>query len=110
MIRLDDLQYEGLRLYQDTEADCFSLDAVKLANFMRFTPRDRVIDLGAGNGVLSVLGAAKTGAAFTGIDRQESQIALAVRSAALNGQSILFHVMDVADAPPLSATGSLPGR
>ena len=35
MIRLDDLQFNGLKLYQDTELDRFSEDAVMLANFLR---------------------------------------------------------------------------
>ena len=31
--RIDDLQYKGLKLIQDTDEFCFGCDAVELANF-----------------------------------------------------------------------------
>ena len=99
MIRSDDLQYHGLILYQDTALPCFSEDAVLLARFLTLTPRDTVADLGAGNGVISILGAGITGASFTCIERQEALCALARRSIAENGQEIAVHQMDVSDAP-----------
>lgn len=99
MIRRDDLQYRSLILYQDTDLDCFSEDAVLLANFVRGNARDRIVELGAGNGVISVLAAAKTGASCTGVEAQQAQCALARRSAAENGQQIDFLCMDVTDAP-----------
>ena len=61
MRRVDDLQFQGLRLVQDTELPRFTADSVLLANFLRLRPNDRAIDLGSGTGVLSLLGAAKTG-------------------------------------------------
>ena len=33
MLRIDDLQYKGLKLYQDTNGFCFGTDAVLLAAF-----------------------------------------------------------------------------
>lgn len=99
MIRCDDLQYEGLRLYQDTALDCMSEDAVLLANYIKGSAKDRIVELGAGNGAVSILAAAKTGARFTGVELQPRQCALARRSAAENGQAIDFLCMDVADAP-----------
>ena len=35
MLRIDDLQYKGLKLYQDTDGFCFGTDAVLLAAFAR---------------------------------------------------------------------------
>ncbi|MEG1525527.1 MAG: methyltransferase [Clostridia bacterium] len=99
MIRNDDLQYNGLRILQDTEAACFSEDAVLLTDFLRVKPEERIVDLGAGNGIISILGQAKTGAAFVGVEKQESLCSLARQSAALNGQEIPFYCMDVLDAP-----------
>lgn len=85
---------------------CFSQDAVLLANFLRLGPGDSAVDLGAGNGVVSILGQAKTGAAFAGVEKQPALCELARRSAALNGQSIPFHCMDVADAPHALGCGA----
>ena len=106
MIRTDDLQYKGLILKQDTDLACFTGDSVLLANFLRAKPSDRVIDLGCGNGVLSVLGQGKTGAHFTGIDFRKEQIELAAGSAAENGQDIVFLAMDLKDAAGKFGTGS----
>ena len=90
MIRRDDLQCDGLVLFQDTEQSCFSEDAVLLANYIRIFPSSRAMDLGTGNGVIAILAAHKTGAQFVGIDIQQSQIELAIRSSKENGQEILL--------------------
>lgn len=99
MERIDDLQYRGLVLVQDGALPCFTEDAVHLVHFLRLRPADRVIDIGCGTGVISVLGAAYTGASFTGIDIQPALVAMAACSAALNGQEISFEPLDARDAP-----------
>lgn len=99
MERIDDLQFRGLKIIQDDEASCFTEDAVLLANYLRAGPRDRVVDLGAGGGLISILAEAKTGAKFVGIEKQAKLVDLARRSAAMNGQAIDFCEMDVRDAP-----------
>lgn len=106
MIRTDDLQFHGLVLLQETQAACFSQDSVLLANFLRLTPADRAVDLGAGNGILSILGQAKTGASFVGIEPDAAQCALARQSAALNGQDIPFLCFTAAQAPSELGHGS----
>jgi tRNA1Val (adenine37-N6)-methyltransferase len=55
MERTDDLQFKGLQLIQDTELFCFGTDAVLLADFAVVRKKARVVDLGAGSGILSVL-------------------------------------------------------
>ena len=47
--------------------------------------------------MLSILGQAKTGAVFTGIDKQKELVELAIRSAALNGQKITFQHLDISE-------------
>ena len=106
MKRYDDLQYNGLILVQDTDYPCFTEDSVLLANFLELKGNDRVVDLGSGTGILSVLGQAKTGASFTGIEKHGALCALARESASANGQDIPFYEMDVADAPAFFGEGA----
>ena len=106
MKRYDDLQYNGLILVQDTDYPCFTEDSVLLANFFQLKKNDRVADLGSGTGILSVLGQAKSGASFTGIEKHEALCCLARESAGINGQDIPFYAMDVADAPAYFGDGA----
>ena len=106
MIRIDDLQFQGLVLLQETDAACFSEDSVLLANFLRLSPADRAVDLGAGNGILSILGQAKTGASFVGVEPDAAQCSLARQSASRNGQEIPFLCITAAQAPAELGHGS----
>lgn len=106
MERLDDLQHNGLMLYQDTDFACFSADALLLTGFLRLTPKDEVVELGSGTGVVCVLGADNTGARFTGVERQARLVELSQKSAARNGQEIRFVCADVQTAPELFGRGA----
>ena len=65
--RLDDLQFNGLMLIQRADAYCFTSDAVLLANSVAAGSGDKVADLGAGSGIISVIIAAKRGASVTAV-------------------------------------------
>ena len=106
MERLDDLQHNGLMLYQDTQLERFNADALWLCAFLRVGERDTVVELGSGSGVVCVLGADNTGARFTGVERQERLVALAQKSAQYNHQEIRFLCADVAEAPALLGHGA----
>lgn len=106
MIRKDDLQRDGLILYQDTELPRFTADSVLLAHFLRLGPKDTCVDLGAGTGVLSVLGRALTGAAFTAVEKEPALTELLLKSEAENRQGLKCLTADVADAPALLGHGS----
>ncbi|MDO4492881.1 MAG: methyltransferase [Clostridia bacterium] len=106
MIRKDDLQRDGLILYQDSALPCFTQDSVLLAHFLRLGPKDTVIDIGCGTGVLCVLGTALTGAAFTGFDCSEAAVALLEQSERENRQGIRCLVCDAADAPAFFGHGT----
>ena len=105
MERLDDLQHNGLKLYQDTDYERFNADALWLCAFLRARPTDRVVELGSGSGVICVLGTDNTGASFTGLERQERLVELAQKSAAYNKQDIRFVCADVADASSILGHG-----
>ncbi len=106
MERLDDLQHNGLMLYQDTDYERFNADALWLCAFLRLGPKDTVVELGSGSGVVCVLGADNTGARFTGVERQARLVELAQKSAAYNRQPIRFLCADAAQAPDLLGRGS----
>ena len=106
MERLDDLQHNGLMLYQDTDYARFNADALWLCSFLRLTAKDNVVELGSGTGVVCVLGADNTRARFTGVEAQELLCALSQKSAAYNHQDIRFVCADVAQAPELLGRGS----
>ena len=53
--RLDDLMRSGRVIIQDENEFCFSMDSVLIAHFPRFKKNARVIDLGTGTGVISLL-------------------------------------------------------
>lgn len=59
MIRLDDLQINNLKIYQDSSLYNFSTDAVLLANFVEFNKNSVVVDFCSGNGVVGILASAK---------------------------------------------------
>ena len=82
--RLDDLQYRGRWLIQNTREFCFSLDAVLLARFAHLRPRDRLLELGTGTGVIPLLVADKV-ARVEAVELNPVTAALAARNAELNG-------------------------
>ena len=84
--RLDDLQYRGRWLIQNTREFCFSLDAVLLARFAHLRSRDRLLELGTGTGVIPLLVADKV-ARVEAVELNPVTAALAARNAELNGLS-----------------------
>lgn len=92
-------------IFQDPTLGCFSEDSIALAHFLRAGAKDTVLDLGTGNGVLCLYAEALYGGAYTGVDTDAEQIALAQRSAAHNRQPIDFRTLSVEDAPAVLGHG-----
>ena len=116
METIDDTGFGGIRLIQDTEGFRYGIDAVLLSDFAeKHCPGARsVVELGCGNGVVSLLLAGKNEERqVTGIDFQEDAIRLAQRSSELNGLEERAHFLhcDIADLkeryPQLSRSASL---
>ena len=85
--RIDDLQYKGLKLIQDTDEFCFGCDAVELANFADVKAGSLAADLCSGTGVIAVLTAAKRNARVKAVEINPITSALLAESARLNGLS-----------------------
>lgn len=83
--RLDDLGRTGLQIIQHRARVPFALDPVLLAHFVRVHRADRVIDLGAGTGIIPLLLAGRhPEARITGIELQPDLADMAQRSVAWN--------------------------
>jgi len=83
---LDTLIDRKLRLYQSRMGYRFSLDALLLAHFVTVKARERIIDLGAGNGTIALLlSHLHPAASITGVEVQPAMVERAQRSVALNG-------------------------
>lgn len=82
--RLDDLEYEGRRIIQNRCEARFSLDAVLLARFARLGRGARVLELGTGTGVVSIL-VARDGISIDAVEFDPVMAELASRNVRLNG-------------------------
>ena len=83
--RLDELHRNGYKLIQDPNRFCFGIDAVLLSDFATANEGEDVLDMGCGNGAVTILLEAKTKAAHLyGLEIQKENCDLARRSVALN--------------------------
>ena len=55
MLRLDELNINGYKIYQDPSQFCFGVDAVFLAAEAQIKKKDRVIDICSGSGIIPLL-------------------------------------------------------
>src|SRR5574344_818415 len=94
--RIDDLQYKGLKIIQNTEGFCFGIDSVILANFAStIKAGSNVVDLGTGTGILGILLCGKTELNHvTGIEIQKDVAEMAKRSIKLNNMSERFSIIN----------------
>jgi tRNA1(Val) A37 N6-methylase TrmN6 len=107
--RIDDLYWCGLKIIQDDQYFCMALDAVLLADFVKVRPRDKVVDLGTGNGAIPLLLWAKEhNASYTGLELMPKVLELAKANAELNDlqHKIVFRKGDIKKASFLLGKGS----
>ena len=81
----DLLNYNNLKIYQNTEMFSFSLDSVLLPNFVTLNKNiKKVLDIGSGNAAISLILTTKTDAKITGIEIQEESYYLGKKSIEYN--------------------------
>ena len=85
--RIDDLEYKGLKIIQNKNGFCFGIDSVLISDFAkRMKKGSRVLDLGTGTGIISILLSKKQeNLKIYGIEIQEDVAEMAERSIKLNG-------------------------
>ena len=84
--RIDDLEFKGFKIIQNSEGLCFGIDAVLLSDFAKnIKNKSKVLDLGTGTGILPILLAGKTNLEkIIGVEIQKDVYDMAKRSIALN--------------------------
>lgn len=81
----DLLNYNNLKIYQNTEMFSFSLDSVLLPNFVTLNKNiKKVLDIGSGNAAIPLILTTKTDAKITGIEIQEESYYLGKKSIEYN--------------------------
>lgn len=84
--RIDDLQINNLKIIQNKNGFCFGIDSVLLSDFaQRIKKNSKVVDLGTGTGIISILLTAKTTLkTIIGVEIQQEVADMAKRSVHLN--------------------------
>ncbi len=99
---IDRLGYHGLRIIQNPSKFKFTMDAFLLAAFIDPKPQHKIIDLGSGGGVLSLLIAGQRKVtSVLGIEIQPDLVEMARRSLKLNQleKTVNFEVADIRNLP-----------
>ena len=80
--RIDDLQINNLKIIQNKNWFCFGIDSVLLSGFAsEIKKNSKILDLGAGTGILELLLSAKVeGAKIVGAEVQKEVADLAKRN------------------------------
>ena len=108
--RIDDLQFKGLRIIQNSNGFCFGIDAVLLANFTRVKKNAKLVDLGTGTGIIPILLAGKSSASKSrGIEIQDEGEEMASMSVKLNQLEDRVEIlnMDMKDAVGVLGKGQM---
>ena len=84
--RIDDLEYEGLKIIQNSKWFCFGIDSVLLSDFAKKIKKDaKVLDIGTGTGIISILLSKKSNSKkIYAIEIQDEVADMAKRSVKLN--------------------------
>ncbi len=84
--RIDDLEFENLKIIQNTTGFCFGIDSVLLSDFAKEVKNDsKVMDIGTGTGIISILLSKKANIKkIYGIEIQQEVANMAERSVKLN--------------------------
>ena len=94
--RIDDLEINNYKIIQNKDGFCFGIDSVLLSDFAKDIKKEsKVIDLGTGTGILSILLCAKTNlSTIVGVEVQEEMANMAERSSMLNNLQDKFKIIN----------------
>ena len=94
--RIDDLEFKGYKIIQNSEGFCFGIDSVLLSDFAKsIRNNSKVLDLGTGTGILCILLAGKTKLKeIYGIEIQQEVANMAKRSVELNSLQDKINILN----------------
>lgn len=94
--RIDDLEFKGLKIIQNSEGFCFGIDSVLLSDFAKEIKKNsKVVDIGTGTGIISLLLCKKAEISkIYGIEIQEEVADMARRSIILNNLKDKFEIIN----------------
>lgn len=94
--RIDDLQYKGLKVIQNSKGFCFGIDSIILSDFAKEIKNNcKVVDLGTGSGVIGLLLCKKTNLQeIVGVEIQKDVADMAERSIKLNNLEDKFKIIN----------------
>ncbi len=108
MLRTDEIGFGGYKLLQNTDAFCYGVDAVLLAEFSQARENDTVLDLCCGNGAVTVIiEALYSPKSITGLEFQKDAAELAKKNTELNSLGTKCSIIcgDAKDAESLFSPG-----
>lgn len=84
--RIDDLEFNNLKIIQNEKGFCFGMDSVILSEFSKEIKQgSKILDMGTGTGILGILLSGKTSnTQIVGVEIQEEVAEMAKRSILLN--------------------------
>ena len=93
--RIDDLEINGLKIIQNNNWFCFGIDSVLLSDFAKkIKNQTKVLDLGTGTGIISLLLCAKTNLKeIIGVEVQEEVCDMAKRTIKMNNLEDKFKII-----------------
>lgn len=81
----DLLNYNNLKIVQNSDWFSFSIDSVLLANFVNVNNKQKIVDFCTGNAPIPLFLSTRTKSKLTGVEIQKKVYDLAVKSVRING-------------------------
>ncbi len=88
------LDYNNLKIYQNTDWFSFSIDSVLLANFVRLNNKMKILDMCTGNAPIPLFLSTKTKSKITGVEIQKEIYDLAVKSVKINNLDNQINILN----------------
>ena len=96
--RIDDLEFNNLKIIQNQNWFCFGIDSILLTDFTKKDIKEnlKIIDLGTGTGIIPILLSEKTkNNYFVGAEIQEEVAKMAKRSVELNHLEKKINILNI---------------